>query len=282
MSDTGYRGGEHESLASEDEIASRTKLASQKSGPFSSAVTLAESDASLDQSSTHNFTNPSLTREFVDEFSAPHQSVRSRLGQDIYQLMELVENQLKRLAPKRQSAIERMTRLVKTQWPRAQVSLYGSHATGLCVPNSDLDFVISLPAVHKKAVAVAPGALEGRNAINETSQKQLARHLKGESWIDPRSMKLIDRTFVPVIKVATKDTKAKTLHLDISFEGPGHHGLEAARMISSVVDEFPVVRPLVIVLKLLLIDRSLLESYSGKYTSLHRCRCLHHLLINLL
>lgn len=265
MSDAGY----HDSLAGEDDIASsRTKLATQKNGHFPSGVTLAESDASLDQSSTHNLqpqlTNGGPTKEFVDLCSSSHQAVSSRLGQDIFQLMKLVENQVKKMAPKRQAAVARLTRLVKTLWPRAQVNLYGSHATGLSVGGSDLDFVIGLPAVHKKAVAVAPGALEGRNAINETSQKQLARHLKGESWIDPRSMKLIDRTFVPVIKVSTKDTKAKTLHLDISFEAPGHHGLEAARMISSVIDEFPVVRPLVVVLKLLLIDRSLLESYSGK------------------
>jgi hypothetical protein len=40
-----------------------------------------------------------------------------------------------------------------------------------------------LPEVHKKAPADAPGDLEGRNAINESSQKLLARKLKSESWI---------------------------------------------------------------------------------------------------
>ena len=37
--------------------------------------------------------------------------------------------------------------------------------------------LVCLPAVHKNAVADAPGALEGRNAINETSQRLLARRL---------------------------------------------------------------------------------------------------------
>jgi DNA polymerase sigma len=156
-----------------------------------------------------------------------------------------------------------MTRLVNTIWPRAQVKLYGSHVTGLCLPSSDLDFVVCLPAVHKNAVADAPGDLEGRNAINESSQKLLARRLKGESWIDPRSLKLIERTVVPIIKVSTKDTKAKTLHLDISFDAPHHHGLEAAHMISQVIDELPMIRPLVIVLKQFLLDRGLLTAYTG-------------------
>ena len=73
--------------------------------------------------------------------------------------------------------------LVTTIWPRAQVHLYGSHRSDLRLPSSDLDFVICLPNVHKKAPADTPGALEGRNAINESNQKLLARKLKSESWI---------------------------------------------------------------------------------------------------
>jgi hypothetical protein len=51
--------------------------------------------------------------------------------------------------------------------------------------------------------------------------------LKGESWIDPRSIKVIERTAVPTIKFCTKDILAKVLQLDIGFDGPGHYGLEA-------------------------------------------------------
>ena len=64
----------------------------------------------------------------------------------------------------------------------------------------------------------------------------LARKLKGESWLDPRSIKLIERTVVPVIKVSTKDTRAHILRLDISFDGPAHHGLEAVTLVTHVVD----------------------------------------------
>lgn len=70
----------------------------------------------------------------------------------------------------------------KALWPRAQIKMYGSHVTKLCLPSSDIDFVISLPAVHKNVIAVAPGDLEGRDGI-ETNQKVLARKLKSESWL---------------------------------------------------------------------------------------------------
>ena len=71
----------------------------------------------------------------------------------------------------------------KALWPRAQIKIYGSHVTKLCLPSSDMDFVICLPAVHKNAPATAPGDLEGRNAIIETNQKVLARRLKSEAWL---------------------------------------------------------------------------------------------------
>lgn len=266
MSDAGYRG-EHDSLASEDEIVAKV-ITTKNPRQISSAVTVTESEASLDQNNGHNPGQLQVPLELTTVAAIPDlaylNGTQSRLAKDIYHFIESTNEQLNKLSRKKLLAVERMTRLVETVWPRAQVKLYGSHATGLCVPGSDLDFVVCLPRVHTYEVADAPGALEGRNAINETSQKQLARRLKGESWIDPGSMKLIERTFVPVIKVATKDTRAKTIHLDISFYFPGHHGLEAVNMIKSLCGEIPSLRSLVIILKRFLIDRGLLEAYSGE------------------
>ena len=147
------------------------------------------------------------------------------------------------------------------------MKLYGSYISGLCLPTSDLDFVVCLPAVHKKDLALAPGVLEGRNAINETSQKLLARELKGESWIDPRSIKVIERTAVPVIKVSTKDTRTRMIQLDISFDGPEHHGIDASRMVAQTLEELPLIRPLMLVLKQFLLHRGLLTAYTGGLSS---------------
>lgn len=271
MSDAGYRG-EHESLASEDEIA--VKVFADSSRQLSSGLTVAESDVSLDPTSGHQVISMPLgfqARESQDPLSM--NGMQSRLARDIFQFIETTNAQLRKQDSRKQAAMERITRLVCAAWPRAQVKVYGSHVTGLCVPSSDLDIVVCLPAVHKNDVADAAGALEGRNAIRETSQKQLARRLKGESWIDPRSMKVIDRTVVPVIKVATKDTKAKTLNLDISFDAPGHHGIEAVHMVKSIMEELPMLRPLVVVLKQFLIDRSLLEAYTGTCTVISPLNC---------
>ena len=163
-------------------------------------------------------------------------SMKSRLSADIYKFMNMTSEKLKTTEKARKMAITRIWKVITNLWPRAQVKLYGSHTCNLSLPSSDLDFVVCLPAVHQNAPAVAPGVLEGRNAINEPFQKVLARKLKGESWLDPRSIKTINRTAVPVIKVSTKDRRDKVLQLDISFASPEHHGLQAIHMVKTVIE----------------------------------------------
>ncbi|KAL3924577.1 MAG: hypothetical protein SGILL_000962 [Bacillariaceae sp.] len=269
MSDAGFQRGDHESQVSEDEVYEAVSKAREaRVGAvrrMSSSHTVAGSDASID----FNNSNPTLSGNQLSGTMPLYDSngLQSRLTKDIFQFLSSTTLQLKKLDGKRKLAVARFSRLVKTIWPRAQVKLYGSYMSGLCLPNSDLDFVVCLPAVHKKDVAKSPGVLEGRNAINETSQKLLARELKGESWVDPRSIKLIERTIVPVIKVSTKDTRARVIQLDISFDSPEHHGLEANQMVAAILDELPLIRPLMLVLKNFLLDRGLLTAYTGGLSS---------------
>lgn len=200
MSDAGiHRVGDYESQVSEDEgfdAISRSRMDATKQ--ISSTATVAESDTSIDI--TASVIQGGLTGRIPEFDASPVHGLQlqSRLTKDITRFLNATRTQLQKQENKRRVAVERFSRLVDTLWPRAQVKLYGSHVSGLCLPSSDLDFVVCLPAVHKNAPALAPGVLEGRNAINESSQKVLARELKGESWIDPRSIKLIERTVVPV------------------------------------------------------------------------------------
>ncbi|KAL3927534.1 MAG: hypothetical protein SGBAC_013049 [Bacillariaceae sp.] len=269
MSDAGiHRVGDYESQVSEDDgfdAISRSRMDATKQ--ISSTATVAESDTSIDI--TASVIQGGLSGRIPEFDASPVHGLQlqSRLTKDITRFLNATRTQLQKQESKRRVAVERFSRLVDTLWPRAQVKLYGSHVSGLCLPSSDLDFVVCLPAVHKNAPALAPGVLEGRNAINESSQKVLARELKGESWIDPRSIKLIERTVVPVIKVSTKDTRARVLQLDVSFDSPEHHGLAAVEMVSQILEELPLIRPLVLVLKQFLLDRGLLTAYTGGLSS---------------
>ena len=198
MSDAGlHRAGDHESQVSEEEAFDViSKVRNDAARRMSATATQAGSDVSIEFNTSVIQVGPLGKVPGYDASTVT--GLQSRLTKDILRYLSATKTQLKKLDVKRDMAIERFSHLVNTLWPRAQVKLYGSHESGLCLPSSDLDFVICLPAVHKNAPALAPGVLEGRNAINESSQKLLARELKGESWIDPRSIKLIERTVVPV------------------------------------------------------------------------------------
>lgn len=139
--------------------------------------------------------------------------------------------------------------------------------SGLSLPSSDLDLVICLPKVHREAGPEAAGFLEGRNAIKESWQQNLARCLRAQTWVEVSSIKVITNTAVPVIKLKTKPISGCIVSLDVSFEGNIHQGLEANRLNVALMNEFPSLRPIVLVLKQFLSRRGLCESFTGGLSS---------------
>lgn len=188
MSDAGIHRAEYESQVSEDDDAFPKITKTESGRHLGSGATIAGSDISAEHAAT-NVVHQTPLGLPVPLNRDPHDAgtvsgLQSRLTKDIMRFLAANDTQNRKLDKTRNLAVERISRLVNALWPRAQVKLYGSHVTGLnLAQSSDLDFVICLPAVHKNAPAVAPGVLEGRNAINETSQKLLARKLKQESWV---------------------------------------------------------------------------------------------------
>ena len=137
---------------------------------------------------------------------------------------------------------------------------------------SDLDMVICLPNVRRDAPAETPGALEGRNAIKETWQQNLARKLRAEEWVVPESVKTIANAPIPIITFLTVPLPSSTstnhqIRLDISFEGSSHNGLATNSMVLSLIHEFPALRPLVLILKTFLIRRGFCAAYTGGLSS---------------
>lgn len=53
---------------------------------------------------------------------------------------------------------------------------------------------------------------------------------------DQQSIKVIERTAVPVIKVSTKDARSRVVQLDLSFDAKEHHGMEALNMIQNILE----------------------------------------------
>lgn len=45
-------------------------------------------------------------------------------------------------------AVKRVARSLQVLWPRSRTNIFGSYATGLSLPTSDVDLVVSLPPVR--------------------------------------------------------------------------------------------------------------------------------------
>lgn len=119
--------------------------------------------------------------------------------------------------------------------------------------------------MRRDAPADAAGVLEGRNAIKETWQQNLARKLRQEPWVVPDSVKTIPHAAIPIITLIT--AAPYNVRLDISFEGPGHNGLATNDVVLSLIHEFPPLAPIMLVLKSFAIERGFAISYSGGLSS---------------
>ncbi len=148
---------------------------------------------------------------------------------------------------------------------------FGSYATGLMRPGSDIDLVVTLPRVRTTtAIPEAPGELEGRNAIpKDTWQANLARCLLDQPWVLAESLRTIQASLVPIVSFATRFTVAggRPLRLDVSFEGAEHLGLSTNALVMRALAERPQTKPLTLVIKQLLAERSLDKPYLGGLSS---------------
>lgn len=190
---------------------------------------------------------------------------RSKLHWDLCEFAAQLQADSNARLPAQLAAQRLCMATVQSLWPRAQVRPYGSHVTRLVLPSSDVDLVICLPKVRRDAPADAAGVLEGRNAIKETWQQNLARKLKQEPWVVRDSVKTLPHAAVPIITLLT--APPYNVRLDISFEGPGHNGLATNDVVLALLHEFPPLAPMMLVLKSFAIERGLAVAYSGGLSS---------------
>ncbi|CAH0480413.1 unnamed protein product [Peronospora belbahrii] len=190
---------------------------------------------------------------------------RSKLHWDLCEFAAQLQADSDSRLPAQLAAQRLCMATVQSLWPRAQVRPYGSHVTRLVLPSSDVDLVICLPKVRRDAPADAAGMLEGRNAIKETWQQNLARKLKQEPWVVRDSVKTLPHAAVPIITLLT--APPYNVRLDISFEGPGHNGLATNDVVLALLHEFPPLAPMMLILKSFAIERGLAVAYSGGLSS---------------
>lgn len=138
--------------------------------------------------------------------------------------------------------IELISRAIKSQFRDAEVHPFGSQETKLYLPQGDLDLVV---------VSRSMANLRTQSALR-TMAACLRRHNLATD------VQVIAKAKVPIIKFVTTYARLK---VDISLNHT--NGLTTASYVSSWLRKWPHIRPLILVVKHLLMQRGMSEVFSG-------------------
>lgn len=141
----------------------------------------------------------------------------------------------------RNIVVKALKQQISTCWPGTETHVFGSCATDLYLPGSDIDMVVISPR----------GDCENRHKLYQLSSFLRQRKLA-------KDIEVIAGAKVPIIKFTDPKTN---LNIDISFERT--NGLEAARRIRKWLASTSGLRELVLVVKQFLRSRKLNNVHVG-------------------
>jgi non-canonical poly(A) RNA polymerase PAPD5/7 len=151
--------------------------------------------------------------------------------------------------------------LLKRSTIQCKVQVFGSQATGLFLPTSDIDLVIMMDKDETNGKEdkkrVEEREMQEWDASSGSPLLRLAQTLRDE-WQDELTyLEVIENTRVPLVKF----THSSGVSLDVCFDQ--ETGPKAAVLMKTYMDAMPPLRPLAFVLKYFMESRGLNEPYSG-------------------
>ena len=155
------------------------------------------------------------------------------------------------------SLLNNVKNSVNKTLPYFEVNLYGSHATNLCLPWSDLDVVL----IKRQ---------NGNNLLiqntfdNSILLTKLFETIRIEPWV--KECKLISKASVPIIKLFAIE-KYNNMSIDISIQDENHFGLKCVELVKNYIEEYKSLKPLVLAIKNILKQANLNDPYKGGISS---------------
>ncbi|KAG2731587.1 hypothetical protein G9P44_005174 [Scheffersomyces stipitis] len=141
----------------------------------------------------------------------------------------------------RNRLINKLKSSISSYWPETETHVFGSSATDLYLPGSDIDIVI----------VSRTGDYENRSRLY-----QLSSYLRHKGLA--KNMEVIAKAKVPIIKFVDPESN---VNIDVSFER--RNGIEAAKKIRRWMTTTPGLRELVLIIKQFLSSRRLNNVHSG-------------------
>mmetsp|Transcript_27372 Transcript_27372/g.49272 ORF Transcript_27372/g.49272 Transcript_27372/m.49272 type:complete len:852 (+) Transcript_27372:1614-4169(+) len=209
-------------------------------------------------------TSPAGAVPKIDEFpplmSPPKVLSESRLSSDIMKFVKDNTARMESLRTSRHILLDKIYATVRRLFPSCYFSLYGSCATLLDLPWSDIDLLIT----NVKATSI-------HELVHNL--KSLAATLETQEWTE--SLVVLEKAAVPVIKMKAKMEHAgqmDTVEIDITFDDSGlceraNFGMATTMATLQFLKTYPILRLMVPVLKQLLRSLGYHSSYKGGLSS---------------
>jgi non-canonical poly(A) RNA polymerase PAPD5/7 len=189
---------------------------------------------------------------WMEEAYPGHTHPLVQLHNEIVTFCQLVEP-LPEEIQTRETLIGRVRRLVEELFREPDMQVFGSQATGLLLPSSDIDLVIYVDAENWKKEDS-----DSSSSATDSPLQALAQKLREEWYHELSYLEVIEKTRVPLVKFTHEPSNVS---VDICFNQPS--GPPAASYMKRYLEALPPLRPLTFVLKYFLAVRRLNEPYSG-------------------
>ena len=179
---------------------------------------------------------------YTDEY------IKRSLQKDLIDFTSYVTQKIQIISPKVKELINYIQNAVDASIGKEyEVRLYGSHATGLCLPWSDIDVVLC-----KKNG-------EGIENNSYLPLHDLFTYLQKKNDLF-KSINYIGTTTVPLIKIKTKENIG-IQSVDISLQDKTHYGIKCVSLVLSFKEEYEVLLPMILALKNILKQANLNDPY---------------------
>ena len=155
--------------------------------------------------------------------------------------------------------IDNLKQATKESLPDYDVHLYGSHATNLCLPWSDLDVVLISNTNEENNI--------NENNINNNPQillNHLHENIRNKKWV--KESKYISSANIPIIKLVTIDEYGN-VPIDISIQDSKHFGLKCVDLVKNFLNQYEHLKPIVLALKNIFKLANYNDPYKGGISS---------------
>ena len=193
-----------------------------------------------------------LNKKFI-HFSYDQLYVFSCLSKDISDYQQFVKEHIEKEQNLYDSLINIIQVSIDEIFQDYKVHLYGSHATNLCLPWSDIDIVL----INKKNP-------NNNNNNIQVLLSQIYEYLRQKNWV--KDIKLLSGASTPIVKIISNDIY-NNMHIDISIQDDKHFGLKCVDLVNNFVLQYKSLKPLVLVLKNILKISNLNDPYKGGLSS---------------